>query len=95
MSLSTPLTPAANPAATHCSTASWCVSHRETHPNVVLHLSSLDVSAGGTVTGIKAYSWGDGEPIGGATVSIFSPLDRTRELEDWQHEWMQDVFAAA
>jgi hypothetical protein len=98
MTLSRTLTATSNTAPDGealCPTARWCVSHRETNQNVWLHLSSLDAGPSGTLTGIKAYSWGDGEPVGGATIEIFTPLDRSRQLEEWQVEWLHAVFATS
>jgi hypothetical protein len=98
MALSRTLTATSNTAPDGealCPTASWCVSHRETNQNVWLHLSGLDAGPSGTLTGIKVYSWGDGEPIGGATIVMFTPLGAAEDLEEWQVDWLHAVFATS
>ncbi|MCU1590956.1 MAG: hypothetical protein JWP11_2212 [Frankiales bacterium] len=83
-------------AVTHtCTTANWCTSHEETHPGVLVHLSDFEAGCTGVVTGIKAYSWADGEPIGGATVLMFTPLPGTPTTpEAWQLEYLRSIAAA-
>jgi hypothetical protein len=96
MTLSTTVNPSAITNTATCPTAGWCAGHHETHPNVVLHLSDFHVGAGGAVTAIKAYSWGDGEPIGRASVMTFKPRPGTPTTpEDWRLEYLRSVASAA
>ncbi len=79
-----------------CTTASWCVEHHETDPNVLVHLSSLAIAPNGVATGLKAYSGGDGEPIGGATLMMFTPLPGTpNPPETWRLEHLRAIFGAS
>lgn len=96
MPLSTTPRAIATPARTVCPAAGWCVDHRETHPNVVLHLSELSTGADGIVSGVKAYTWGNDEPIGRGTLVIFTPLPGTSApIADWRVQWLEAIFGAA
>lgn len=86
----------ATATTTHtCTTASWCTSHEHTTSGFVIHLSNFEAGRTGVVTGIKAYSYADGEPVGGATVLMFEPLPGTPATpEAWRLEILRSLAAA-
>lgn len=86
----------ATATATHtCQTASWCASHEQTGSGFLVHLSAFEAGRTGVVTGIKAYSYADGEPVGGATVLMFEPLPGTPSTtEAWRLELLRSLAAA-
>lgn len=78
-----------------CTTASWCTSHAHTNSGFLIHLSDFEAGRTGVVTGIKAYSYADGEPVGGASVLIFEPLPGTPATPEAQRlEFLRSLTAA-
>lgn len=98
MSSSITLTATDNAPAGTCPTAEWCTSHRELPdcPGIFLHVSDLDVTPSGTVSGLKTYSWATGEPMADrAWIVLFEPLAGTPTMpEPWRMEWLREIVAA-
>ncbi len=70
-----------------CGFASWCTSHEHMDFGGILHLSDFSTGASGLVSGLKAYSWADGEPIGGASLVLRQVTPTSAPVEEWVRDW--------
>jgi hypothetical protein len=69
-----------------CTFASWCLSHERTASGGMLHVSEISAGTSGLVSGVRAFSGADGEPIGDGTLFLYGiPAWAAKEFD--VREW--------